>query len=242
MGFQGFVKYVATPYIIKYFTPVGLSGTESGASWMNNADAGSNLMFNNYTKRIGGEPLNKTQESKLVAQSTTAQNIAYASLPLQDRLFSFSDPRSLVSSLALSLPMGRFQLVSDIANYFVSFPKILTHVMSAVLFSNHVFASTTPINPGATYDITQYGFTPNQLNNLYNPVSNEQYLYSDVSYNGETASRISLLGNPVDYPGASTDGNPNDILHCFTQGFAQSVSGNIPANYTNNKLWLPGDW
>ena len=136
--------------------------------------------------------------------------------------------------MAVSLPTGKAQFVSTIVNYFLSFPKILVNILSSIVFSDHVFAGSTISNPGAPYGITQYGFTTKELNNLYNPISNEAYLRQTISFRGHSATRIDLLGDPNKYPGAATDGSTTDILHCFTQGFAQNNSGGVPANFSSN--------
>ena len=53
-GFQAMLKYTLIPSIIKYFTPIGIDGREDSVQQINNSDAGLNLAFGDYSRKLGG--------------------------------------------------------------------------------------------------------------------------------------------------------------------------------------------
>ncbi len=51
----------------------------------------------------------------------------------------------------------------------------------------------------------------------YDPIANEAYLLSPVSYGGsKPETRLQMLGNPMLFPNATPDNSTTDLLHCFT--------------------------
>lgn len=226
---QEALQHFVIPSIVKYFTPVGINGLEDAVQWMNNADAGTNLAFNMYAQRMGAEPISNQQAALLNSQGAKMQQIAEAQKPFAQRLFSFSDPNSLVSRLAVTLPLTRVDVFNSFASDILHAPMLLINKVGDLLSGPRIFADTTaPSDPGAPYHITQYGFNPGQITK-YDPISNGQYLHTTtISYAGKTSTLLNLLGDPNNYPNASEDNSTDDVLHCFTQGFTKTASETSP--------------
>lgn len=219
VGIQQLLQHEVIPAILEYFTPIGLNGGEDSVQQLNNSDAGANLATNNYSRSMGGV-------SETDATATTQYNAANnqvlaedAQLPLTDRLFSIDDPYSLVSHFFDELPLGFTSTMASLSSYFTDLPSILSHSIASVFSPYRAFAAAAT-DPGEPYGVTQYSFSNSDITK-YNPVANEAYLfgttpYSPITYNGKTASRIEMLGNPNSYvPSTGGDPNNNDLLHCF---------------------------
>ncbi len=222
LGFQSTLQDVVLPHVLQYFTPVGINGGENSVQWLNNAGAGINLSSADYARRMGGVPLTTNQAGAIAKKATQAVQVAQAAKPWVERTFALSDPYSLASRLALDMPIGLNQTVASIENVMINLPSEIMHNLAVIFNSGRAFAaatSTASYDPGYTNGITQYGFTSGTINQ-YNPITNEQYLFSNITYNGKSVRRIDALGNPntyVDSP--SGDPNNNDLLHCFVDSF-----------------------
>lgn len=225
---QQFVNNVVLPDLLEYFTPIGLNGGEDAVQWLNNSGAGMNLAFNDYARRLGAEPVANTEANQQFAEATSADNLANQQESLSNRLFAFSNPNSLFSKLAIDLPIGFDASITHFSRIFLQLPTIVIHDFATIFAGKFTFAQSPIVNPGQGYDITQYTFTNNELNNWYDPISNEQYLFSNVSADGKSIERINALGNPNTYVESQTgDTNYNDLLHCFVDSYTilQTVPG-----------------
>lgn len=168
---------VVLPDVLNYFSPVGLSGAEDSAQFMNNTGGGLTLASSDFSRSLGGEPLHKSEADILSAEANQQNQIAEANLPWTQRVFSMNNPQSLVSNLALDLPLSLNQLVSKVGNYLTGLPSALMRTVSSI-FSGHIaFALTQAQYPGSLYDVTAYGYTDSDLE-PYDPITNENYLYS----------------------------------------------------------------
>lgn len=243
VALQYFIQYQVIPQITKYFTPIALDGLESSVQLLNNSDAGANILFNMYSQRLGGQPLQNSQAVALANEGAQAEQIAQSQKPLANRLFAFSNPASLVSKLAISLPTSRMAIIGSLANDIIKSPLLLIHSIGSLIGGPRIMALTQDTNPGQPYDVTQYGFTNSQITK-YDPISNEHYLYNTtITYNGQTRSLINLLGNPNNYPNATPDNSTTDVFHCFAetpQAFANALNETSPnpicgteGNYNN---------
>ncbi len=224
VGIMETLKNDVVPLVIKYFTPVVLSGVEDSVQWMNNADAGANLAFNMYSQRIGGEPLSNQQATALNTQASNAIQLAQAHKSFFQRTFAFSNPDSIISRLIVNLPLSKLGTINMIITDILRSPLLLIHNIGSILEGPRVFAATTTTNPGQAYNFTQYGF-PNNDMTKYDPLNNEAYLlHTSISYQGHSNTLINLLGNPNNYPQASYDNSSDDILHCFAPSLNSLVS------------------
>jgi hypothetical protein len=213
VGTQQVAQHIIIPDIVKYFTPVAMDGLENSVQWMNNADAGTNIANNMYMQRLGGVPLTSTQSATLYSKGTQLANIEESNKSFINRTFSFSNPESLVSKLAVNLPLSRMGIINSMFSDIIKAPVLLAHSFADLIDARAFAAQTT--DPGAPYDITQYGFTTNDITK-YDPVNNEYYLFHTVvPYQNNSKTLIQLLGNPNNYPYGSYDNNQNDLLHCF---------------------------
>lgn len=218
IGLTEFLQNVIIPEIIKYFTPIGLNGNESSTEWMNNADAGANLAFNNYAQSLGAQPVSKNTANKQFQIASAASNKDYAEQPLAYKLFAVSNPGSLVSHFILNIPTSTASLISDMKNYFSNLPSEIFHDIASII-QPRIMAASQPQNPGQPYGITQYGFG----DITEDPIAVENFLHTSVSYNGNTATRLSLLGDPNLYNNSNPDPSQDDVLHCFLQGYNNTV-------------------
>jgi hypothetical protein len=230
-GVQITLQTVVIPEILQYFTPVGLYGLESAVQWLNNADAGQNLVTNQQAQREGGAPETTPQANQTTLQAVNWQNKLDGQQSWSYRTFALSNPHSLAARLALDLPVGQKNLVSNIASYFIHLPQTMGHLFSTLLTPHKVFAAEQAQNPGTPYGITQYALPAEN----YDPIANEQYLLHSISYGGHAAeTRLQMLGNPMQYPNATEDSSTTDLLHCFTQNPNSSIANMTPS--TNDKI------
>ena len=98
------------------------------------------------------------------------------------------------------------------------FPQAILHGLASVTLAHSALAAQPAANPGTTYNITQYAFTDSETNK-YDPVLNEQYLFSTISFDGQSARRIDMLGNPntyTDSPSGDVDKSGNPVTQIFS--------------------------
>ena len=230
IAFSEVSQHVLIPEIVKYFTPVAINGLENSVQWMNNADAGTNIAFNMYAQRLGGVPMSSTQAADLYSKGVQLANVEESHKPFLTRTFSFSDPSSLVSRLAVKLPLSQLGIINSIIGDIIRMPSLLFHSFGALIGGKALAAQVT--DPGAPYDITQYGFTSSEITK-YDPVTNEYFLFhTQISYKKASATLIQLLGNPNNYPNGSYDTNQSDLLHCF------ALSPYSPNGQQSSQLWI----
>ena len=86
------------------------------------------------------------------------------------------------------------------------------------------------------YGVTQYAFTDGEVDK-YDPIQNEQYLFTNVSFNNISVQRIAALGNPntdiVNTSGDEIDGSnliANDLLHCYLDNYADLQENTLSGN------------
>lgn len=87
------------------FLGLSVDPADSGAKLMNDLHAGGTVTYNDYCKNeLGCRKLSPQTAAAIDQQIGNEEQAAFASLPLTDRLFSASNPKSMVSRLALALP------------------------------------------------------------------------------------------------------------------------------------------
>ena len=214
------IQNVALPDVLKALLPIGVNGLENSVQWMNNADAGENLAINDYARSLGGQPENLQTANSQYAMASKAYINAQANTSIGNRIYALNNPNSLVSKLAIEIPLTKMATLATLDNYFSNFPKNLILSIGSLFTLKSAFAAIPTENPGAAYGFTQYGF-----NNVtkFDPLENEQYLDSTISFGGKSATRLSLLGDPNKYNDANMGTNPDtsttDLLHCFLQPY-----------------------
>ncbi len=213
--------YTVVPKIVEMITPFNLMGYQNAVQNMNNTDAGLNLAYNNYSRSMGGMPQTPSQ-SQTNYNSAIQSGIAFNnSKPWIYRTFALNNPDSLVAKLALDIPLSASSLVSNIINYLATIPSELMHgIADLIIFPKILAASQSTNYPGKAYSLTQYSMSSNTVNK-YDPIANENYLFSKVTYNGNSARRIDMLGNPNTINAITGDNNNNDLLHCFIDSYSQ---------------------
>lgn len=224
---QLFIQKELIPDIVRYFTPANMFGGEDSTQWMGIADMGANLGVNDYFRSEGAMPVSNSSARSQFALASQAEQKDENSKSFAYRTFALSNPNSLVAKLAVDLPSSRLGIFSDISNYFTSFGHELTSSFASILRVGSLSADPTTLNPsqdptpGIAYGITQYGL-PNPTK--YDPIANEIYLNGAITYDGVTATRITMLGNPLNYPNAIDDTSSSDVYHCFTQSFDNTAN------------------
>lgn len=246
---QQVVQHVLIPKIVAYFTPVALDGLEYGTQWFNNANAGGTIMFANYARSIGGQPMTPATANKTYTVAMNAQQKTYdATTSFSQRVFALSNPQSLVSRLAIDLPVSRLGYLSTMGNYLSSLPSMLMHTFSTIISPPSLLAANNNYSPAAADSITEYGLTNSQASQ-YHMISNEQFLtaptlqYTNSSGTPVSVSRIKILGNPFQYLHGKQDPSQTDILHCYLQSYGSSYLGgsvNI-ASATNKDFQNPAN-
>ena len=222
LGLQGAAIaaiYVAVPYITKLMVPVNLMGFQNSVQNMNNTDAGLNLANNNYYRTMGGMPQTKSQS---INNNIVADNLIQhqqSQLSWYQKTFALSNPYSLISKFAVNIPLTFNSTIFDVVNYLQGLPKQLLHNFSLIFISPLVLADSQNSYPGSQYGVTQYA-SSNTTINSYDPIANESYLFSNVSYNGNSESRIQMLGDPNKITPITGDLHQNDMLHCFYDSYS----------------------
>ena len=251
ISFQEALKHVILPKILKYFTPIAVDGLENSVEWMNNADAGSNIAMNMFAQRLGGKPISNSTSVALNAAGAKLQTIAQQQQSFVSRTFSFSNPSSLFSRLLVHLPLSQVGIINTLFRSIISSPLALIRAVGALIGGDRVYAASQASDPGAPYHITQYGFDTSEINK-YDPITNESYLFSNsatyVDSKGvsHTNTLINLLGNPNNYPNATIDYSPVDILHCFAptngpNGELQAAENLTPSSAPNEYCGTVGN-
>ena len=231
VGFQLALQKEVIPLILQYFTPVGLLGHANSVQQFNNADAGVNIGFNNYSRSMGGVPQTNSAANQQTAQANNAIAVANKRTSLSYRLFALSNPSSLISKLALDIPLEtKNSLIYSVINYITKIPVQLIHNFSTDFLMPIAYANQPTTNPGLPYGVTQYSFSNGSINR-YDPISNEQYLFQKITYKGQSARRITMLGNPNTFVNSPAgDPNNNDLLHCFVDPFSMIEESNPSFN------------
>ncbi len=235
------IQHTLVPDIVKYFTVVGISGIENGVSWINNAFLGSFISSDRIAQSLGGLPMVNSAANSVAAIASAEQAKQAASQPLATRLFAFSNPNSLISKLLFYIPTSSTNLFGSLTNYLTGFSSNLFGNLASVFMPTKIYAATNTQSPGAPYGITTYGLTDAQVTK-YEPIQNEQFLYQqdhitlhDINHTTLYLKRITLTGNPYDFPNGQIDSSSIDIYHCFSQDFSQTSSSAsvIPLNFTS---------
>ncbi len=236
------IQHTLIPDIVKYFTVVGLSGIENGVAWINNAFLGSFISSDRIAQSLGGLPMTNSAANGLAAVASADIAKQAAAKPLSSRLFAISNPDSLVSKLLFDIPTTSGDLISSATGYLTSFSSKLIGNLADVFMPSRIYAATNSQSPGSPYGITTYGLTDSQITK-YEPIQNESYLYQqdhitlhDKNHTTLYLKRITMTGNPYDFPNGQIDSSPIDIYHCFSQDFSQpsSSSSVIPLNFTSS--------
>ncbi len=219
----------AVPQIIKTMVPVNLMGFQNAVQNMDNTDAGLNLAYNNYSRTMGGMPQTYSQSIQNNTIADASINAQQSRLSFFDRTFALNNPYSLISRFAVNIPLNLSATMFSVLNYISRIPVILFHGLSSIIISPSVYAATQDNNyPGEQYNLTQYAISQTNAN-YYNPIANEQYLFGTVTYDGNSASRIDMLGNPNTIsPG--NDPNNNDLLHCFYDSYTTIYDATYNSN------------
>ena len=233
--------HYAIPKALSYLMPVNLLGQQNAIQRFNAADAGLNLGYGNYARSWGGVPMNNSTASTEYAAANNHTLAEIRRTPFIDRMFALSDPNSLVSRVAVSLPIGFTNLFSTIFGLIIHSPSYFLASLASIGLASDAHAAQANL-PGEAYGITQYGFTRSQASQ-YPQIANENYLHSNVCYDSKCASRISMLGDPVGFINTPNgDPNNNDMLHCFVDSYSlimattsstgaiQNFAPGVPAN------------
>lgn len=226
LAVQQTIQHVLIPEILKYFTPVGLDGLEDSVQETNNDSAGLSAASSDYSRSLGANPVTNTTATQISSEATAQQDVAESRLPLVDRTLALSNPDSLASHILDNMPVGIAATINGAISYLISIPATIFHNLSTV-FSSRVSALTQVTPAAQAAGITQYAFTDSALDK-YDPIANEQYLFTNVSYGGNSVQRIAALGNPntatLNLSGDEVDssGNSvtNDLLHCYLDSYA----------------------
>lgn len=233
------IKHIVIPDILRYFTPLGLSGVENGPQWVNNAFLGGIITGNRVAQSLGGLPMRNSSASKIVAEANINQTKQNNSLSITARMFSTNNPYSLVSRMMFYLPNSGSSLLADIGGYFTGFFNNFFSNLSDIIMSPKIFAAGNVQAPGQPFGITTYGLSDSQITK-YDPIQNEQYLYGTdtVTSGGQSFSlkRIQLTGDPFKYMGGKIDTSSTDLYHCFNQSMTStSMSSSLaPVNFTGS--------
>lgn len=218
IALQQFLFSYVLPQALAYFTNLGV-GLTSPVPFINNVGVGINLTAGTSARYEGAMPQTHDQTKTVLGQIAREQYDEEQHKPFMYRAFAMDNPYSLTYKLMnkLPTPFNSQGVFASVTNYFVSLPSSLGHVFSNIT-SAHAFAATNvQLNPN-TAVVTQYYGTFN-----FDPQANEYYLRdpnknpeANVTVDGQTATRIKMLGDPYTYqPSPQGDPDTNDLMHCY---------------------------
>ena len=205
---------VIMPQVIGYFTNTSITGTNEPVQKINNGDAGIDFAYSNWGRRLGGVPQTNSATKDLRANAANAVARLQQQQPWLQRTFAMDNPNSLAARLIMQIPLGTQASFASLASWFTTFPSGIAHQISSIFTPKALFAD----GPGGctdAYCITTHAL-PDKIIDQYDPIENEKYLFSKISYGGKDVRRIDALGNINTYQdGPSGDANNDDLLHCF---------------------------
>jgi hypothetical protein len=205
---------VVMPQVIAYFTNTSVTGTNEPVQNINNGDAGIDFSYSNWGRRLGGVPQTNASTKKLRENAANAVAMRQQRQPWVQRTFAMDNPNSLAAKLMMQIPLGTQATFASMASWFTTFPSGIAHQISSIFTPKTLFAD----GPGGCVDaycITAHAL-PDSIIDQYDPVENESYLFSKISYGGKDVRRIDALGNINTYQdGPAGDSNNDDLMHCF---------------------------
>lgn len=157
----------------------------SGGRTFDMMAGGADVAGNTYAQNgIGGQKLTPQQSATITNEQESAARLSFQQEPFFARIFSTSSQYSLVSQLAMDIPVGNAStlLQGTFGNLFSNpFGKLLNGFGS--IFSHKVSAATPAT--ADPFGIPQYGYTQADLDAIGNPETYwDQHDCGDTSQNG----------------------------------------------------------
>lgn len=141
----------------KWLFPSAVSVTMSGARTFNLMTAGSDSTGNDFAHYgIGGKLLTPEQVAAIDNDQATLRQEQFNNRPVYARLFDTKDSMSLVSKLAMAVPMDTGNYAQHTASTLLRNPLgVLTKSFGSFFMTKKAFAATAEPDP---FGIPQYGY------------------------------------------------------------------------------------
>jgi hypothetical protein len=155
-------------FLVSKLVASPISDDMSGGRTFDLMAAGADVAGNDSAHTLlGGQALSSSQVAQITSAQETEAQQQFNQQPFFARIFSTSDPSSLVSKLALGMPLGSASsLLQDSFATLTSDPfgKLLSSFSS--IFSNKVSAQS---DTDDAFGVTQYGYTQADLDAIGDP-------------------------------------------------------------------------
>ena len=184
--------------IVSYLIPQTVGPNMSGGRTFDVMAAGADVAGNdNAHSTLGGQKLTNQQTADIMNSQYNQQVAEFNKLPIMAKIFSRDTPMSLLSTIAMKVPLNSFGVeIQNIVISYISNPinKIMGS-FSLIMNAHKVFAA--PVFQGDPFGITQYGYPAGSIpddpetywNN--NCSDNESQAYQkDNSWNDAAVSNV----------------------------------------------------
>ncbi len=200
-----FISNIAQPFftfLTDKLLPNPFGSNMSGGRTFDMMAAGADVSGNEYAHTgLGGKQLNPQQVADIYNQQQDEARQSFSHQSLFARMFNTDDQYSLVSKIAMSIPIGiQANARSGLASLLNPFGAI-SHGFGSILSSNANAAVTAQPDP---FGVTQYGYTQDDLDKIGDP---EVYWDAHCSNN---ASNAYMKNNSWNEAAAAYDANSPD--------------------------------
>ena len=169
--------------IVSYLIPQTVGPNMSGGRTFDTMAAGADVAGNdNAHSTLGGQKLTNQQTADIMKSQYNQQVEEFNKLPIMAKIFSRDTPMSLVSTIAMKVPLNSFGIeIQNIVISYISNPvnKIMGS-FSLIMNPHKVFAA--PVFQGDPFGITQYGYPAGSI-----PDDPETYWNNNCSDNESQA-------------------------------------------------------
>ncbi len=167
----GFAKREVTQFfsfLISKIVPTPFGPNMSGGRTFDMMAAGADVSGNSYAHNgIGGKLLTPSQSVAIISSQTRQAQQAFQSQPLFARIFSTSSTYSLISKIAMDVPLNIDASIQNVfANYVANPFAMITHQFSDILFGSALAQTLPQSDP---FGVPQYGYTSSDLASIGDP-------------------------------------------------------------------------
>jgi hypothetical protein len=192
---SGTVKPITTS-LVKDVIPNPYGTNMSGGRTYDMIAAGADVSGNDYAHNgLGGRTLSTTAVAEIDNQQETAAKQQFSKEPLFARIFGTNSPYSLVSRIAMDMPLNRLGTIQSIASILRD-PFTLFHNFASILTAKVSAATTAQADP---FGVTQYGYSTSDLASIGDPQTYwENHCLDGVDGATTQAWDNSAVNGPVD--------------------------------------------
>ena len=239
---ESFINGIISPFfkdVFQKLIPDPFSTNMSGGRTFDEMAAGADVSGNDYAHNgLGGEALTPQQSAQQLSEQTSQNIHDFQSESFLARIFDTSTPYSLISKLAVDMPVNNW--VTSIESTIANPTRLVTPLFSAL--SMNKISAATPAEPDP-FGVTQYGYptVPSDPQQYWDQNCNDLTIdtvatgAATVAYNANAQNNLDPNnGQPQNLP-ASEGGSGTDPC-LLIQATVGSAGG-----YYKSSLMTPDD-